>query len=133
MNIKTQDLEKILEKDKFIDEQNLVGELREQKDLIYKWRSYLEKVSHELKKLRLEFDRLHMEKHRYYSNDFEQTLRPNDVKIYIAGDKDIIKMKNEINQRETLFEFMRMAVEVIKEKGKTIRELISIQDKVYYS
>ena len=116
-----------IEQDKNIDESNLIGELKGIKDILYKWSTRLAKNVNALKKQKINLDRLTLEKYKYYKHDYNIVLKESEIKLYTAGDVDIIKLKNEIRIVETKVEMIKTAVYTIREKSKTLKVLIDLQ------
>jgi len=116
-----------INKDLVIDDANLIGELKRQKDLIYKWGSYLSKLEDAYKKICLQLDVLIKEKYIFYSSEYEKVLNSNEVKIYVTGDAEIINLKNKKRKLETIIDTIRHGIVAIKTRGKTINLLIDQQ------
>lgn len=114
-------------KDLEIDEANLIGELRKQKDLLYKWGTRLSKLENAYKKIYLQLDVLIKEKHIFYSSQYEKVLTGQEVKIYVNGDAEIIKVKNNKRKLETMIDTIKHGIGAIKARNKTIIMLIEQQ------
>lgn len=117
-------IEEEVSEDLKIDESNLVGESRKQKDLMYKWASRLAKVSNEWKKTLIEIDVTTRELYSFYSTDYKKALSPAEVKIYVAGDKTLIELRDKKRKLELLSDIIKGAVASVKERGKTISLLV---------
>jgi len=123
-SIEQVDIDEQIENDLKIEEANLIGEQRKQKDLLYKWGSRLSKLEDLHKRTSLELDVLIKEKYIFYSTQFERVLSANEVKIYVNGDANIIKLKNKNNKIETMMDTIRHGINALKTKGRTIILLI---------
>lgn len=126
------DIDEQINKDLEIDDANLIGELKKQKDLIYKWGSRLSKLEDKYKKTCLQLDVLLKEKYIFYSSQYEKVLSTYEVKIYVTGDAEIIKLKNDKRKLETLTDTIRHGIIALKTRGKTIQMLIEQQRILNY-
>jgi hypothetical protein len=111
-------------KDLEINEENLVGDHKKQKDMMYKWSTRLAKLENEWKKTLINIDLMTKEKHNFYSVNYDKVLSSPEVKIYINGDVDIIKLRNKKRQLETMIDTIKGGISAIKERGRTIQLLI---------
>jgi len=125
----TVDIKKKLEEDLIIDEANLVGELKKQKDLLLTWSNRLNSVQNELTKTIILLDRIYYEKYKFYKDEFERALKDREIKIYVEGHADIIKLKEKKREFELLRSTIKGGIVALRTKGKTINTLISLQEK----
>jgi len=121
------DIDEQINKDLEIDEANLVGEARKQKDLLYKWGTRLSKLEDAYKKICLQLDVLNKEKYIFYSTQYEKVLSGPEVKIYVTGDAEVVKLKQTKRKLETLMDTIRHGIFSLKTKGRTISMLIDMQ------
>ena len=116
-------LEDELEVDINIDESNLAGEIRKGKDLIYKWETRYNTLVNKLAGQTNVMLRLQMEKHKWYSIDYEKELTVAEVKIYINGDVDVLKLQGQMNEVKYVISFLKTALSSIREKNRNVKML----------
>jgi hypothetical protein len=121
------DIDSMINRDLEIDESNLIGELRKQKDILYKWGSKLSKLEDKYKRTCLTLDILIKEKHQFYSTEYERVLSSPEVKIYVAGDAEIIELKNKKRELETMMDTIRHGINAIKVRNRTLLILVEQQ------
>ena len=130
MNIEVEDritdVEEEIKEDIEVDESNLLGEKKKQKDLVRKWTVRLAKIENEVKKCIILTDVKVRDLHVFYTTEFDRKLAPGDVKIYINADRDIVELRNRRRKLETMADVVKGAISAVRERGKSIDTMISM-------
>lgn len=134
MNIEVEDriidIEDEMKQDLEVEESNLLGEKKKQKDLIRKWTVRLAKIENEIKKCIILTDIKVRDLHVFYTTEFDRKLAPGDIKIYINADKDIVELRNRRRKLETMSDVIKGAISSVRERGKTIDTMISMMSNM---
>jgi len=124
------DIEDEMKQDLEVEESNLLGEKKKQKDLIRKWTVRLAKIENEIKKCIILTDIKVRDLHVFYTTEFDRKLAPGDIKIYINADKDIVELRNRRRKLETMSDVIKGAISSVRERGKTIDTMISMMSNM---
>jgi hypothetical protein len=114
------DIEEEMKRDLEVDDRNLLGELRRQKDIMYKWTTRLAKVENELKKTIIEIDVLTRDFHVFYTTKFERTLNSHEVRTYTSAEKRIVELRNKRRKLETVADVIKGGIASVRERGRSI-------------
>lgn len=125
-------LEEELESDCNIDITNLSMELKKQSDLIHKWSSRLAKIERKWEDILRLIERQTYEKYKFYSEDFEKTLKNTEIKIYVDGDKSIIDLKNKRDDLKFLINRLKGGLQAIRAKGRSLNQIVTMRERDNY-
>lgn len=125
----------MLEKDLSMTEDEIVKASLETPTLHSKWMKFATEQGYKVHALKSKMDRLYKAKWKYYTGratadvykkrPFHEKLRSNsEIEVWIAGDEDIIALKEQIFRAEMVYQKLTEAVKAIQYRHLNIKNAI---------